>query len=126
MERGRSRNRERRARLCEFPFNPFFSPHTPSPAGERISQANALLCDCRKGSQLFIPSNSSFFSGSPSSADCSKKTRGEGKTVKIILETFVGEKEGRTRNFILYFILPQESRKYRKGKTFESSRRPKA
>lgn len=93
---------------CVCSIQPFPS-HTPQ-HGERISQANASLLVLVWLSEGFLPFTNSLFSlqlflyflSFALFADC-KKTRGK----NFVLETFVGEKGGRTRktNFILYFIL---------------------
>lgn len=96
-------------------FNPF-SPHTPS-QGENIPSNASLLVLVWLSEGFFYQLTffpPTLFSQFRPLADWMKKNPRRRQTVcwkkKIILETFVGEKEEeQEKHFILYFILPQET-----------------
>lgn len=115
--------RENRLRLCAF--NPF--PQTPE-QGENILRFGSCVIVGRVLN--FFPSNSSFLFFSVSPSLLTVKTRGEGKQFCWVGKKYSRdfrnrEKEGRTRKNIFMFYSTQERRNSRKGKTFESSRRPR-
>lgn len=112
MERGRSRSRERMrcSDVCVSSIQPFFHSHSAAwraniPSNRfafgscvivgRVPFTNSLF-----SLQLFL-----YFLSFALFTDC-KKTRGK----IFVLETFVGEKGGRTRktNFILCFVLSKK------------------